>query len=159
MDDTSPSTRIRRENSTWSHSAITTSGLETQRGYVEALSVTVDDHTILREGVHTQQAVHTELREYVGVRSQLEVPHPNGQWDSSREELDQCIVAGGKTSEEIKQMTPLEKNQHATLCDKNRNIKAKDVSNIAKKMGCPDEKTTKHSKLQWIFVAYLHANA
>jgi hypothetical protein len=33
------------------------------------------------------------------------------------------------------------------------------VSNIAKKMGCPDEKTTKHSKLQWIFVAYLHANA
>jgi hypothetical protein len=56
-------------------------------------------------------------------------------------------------------MTPLEKNQHATLCDKNRNIKAKDVSNIAKKMGCPDEKTTKHSKLQWIFVAYLHANA
>jgi len=73
--------------------------------------------------------------------------------------LDQCIVAGGKTSEEIKQMTPLEKNQHATLCDKNRNIKAKDVSNIAKKMGCPDEKTTKHSKLQWIFVAYLHVNA
>jgi hypothetical protein len=79
--------------------------------------------------------------------------------DTLLEELDQCIVAGGKTSEEIKQMTPLEKNQHATLCDKNRNIKAKDVSNIAKKMGCPDEKTTKHSKLQWIFVAYLHANA
>ena len=75
--------------------------------------------------------------------------------DTLLEELDQCIVAGGKTSEEIKQMTPLEKNQHATLCDKNRNIKAKDVSNIAKKMGCPDEKTTKHSKLQWIFVAYL----
>jgi hypothetical protein len=79
--------------------------------------------------------------------------------DTLLDELDQCIVAGGKTSEEIKQMTPLEKNQHATLCDKNRNIKAKDVSNIAKKMGCPEEKTTKHAKLQWIFVAYLRANA
>ena len=79
--------------------------------------------------------------------------------DTLLEELDECIVAGGKTSEEIKQMTPLEKNQHAQLCDKNRNIKAKDVSNIAKKMDCPEMKTTKYAKLQWIFVAYLNANA
>ena len=67
------------------------------------------------------------------------------------------IVAGGKTSEEIKQMTSLEKNQHAQLRDKNRNIKAKDISNIATKMGCPQEKTTKYAKLQWMFVIYVKA--
>ena len=60
-------------------------------------------------------------------------------------------------SEEIKQMTALEKNEHAKLCDKNRGIKAKDLSRIATKMGCPEMKTTKYDRLQWIFVAYLKA--
>ena len=77
--------------------------------------------------------------------------------DTILEELDECIVAGGKTSEEIKQMTALEKNEHAQLCDKNRGIKAKDLSRIATKMGCPEMKTTKYDRLQWIFVAYLKA--
>ena len=31
--------------------------------------------------------------------------------DTILEELDECIVAGGKTSEEIKQMTAREKNE------------------------------------------------
>ena len=43
---------------------------------------------------------------------------------------------------------PVEKKVHAQQCDKNRNIKAKDISNIATiKMGCPEEKTTKLAKL------------
>ena len=77
--------------------------------------------------------------------------------DTILEELDECIVAGGKTSEEIKQMTAMEKNEHAQLCDRNRGIKAKDLARIATKMGCPEMKTTKYDRLQWIFVAYLHA--
>ena len=77
--------------------------------------------------------------------------------DTILEELDECIVAGGKTSEEIKQMTAMEKNEHAQLCDRNRGIKAKDLARIATKMGCPEMKTTKYDRLQWIFVAYLKA--
>ena len=45
---------------------------------------------------------------------------------------------------------------HAQQCDKNRNIKAKDIGNIATKMGCPEEKTTKIAKLMWICTEYLH---
>ena len=35
-------------------------------------------------------------------------------------------------------------------------IKAKDIGNIATKMGCPEEKTTKIAKLMWICTEYLH---
>ena len=52
--------------------------------------------------------------------------------------LNQIIVSGGKTSQEIKEMPYLEKKMHAQQCDKNRNIKAKDIGNIATKMGCPE---------------------
>ena len=45
---------------------------------------------------------------------------------------------------------------HAQQCDKNRNIKAKDIGDIATKMGCPEEKTTKIAKLMWICTEYLH---
>ena len=45
---------------------------------------------------------------------------------------------------------------HAQQCDKNRNIKAKDISNIATKIGCPEEKTTKLAKLMWICTEFLH---
>ena len=76
--------------------------------------------------------------------------------DTLLEELDQIIVSGGKTSQEIKEMPYLEKKVHAQQCDKNRNIKAKDIGNIATKMGCPEEKTTKIAKLMWICTEYLH---
>ena len=76
--------------------------------------------------------------------------------DTLLEELDQIIVSGGKTSQEIKEMPYLEKKMHAQQCDKNRNIKAKDIGNIATKMGCPEEKTTKIAKLMWICTEYLH---
>ena len=72
------------------------------------------------------------------------------------EQLDQIIVSGGKTSQEIKEMPYLDKKMHAQQCDKNRNIKAKDIGDIATKMGCPEEKTTKIAKLMWICTEYLH---
>ena len=76
--------------------------------------------------------------------------------DTLLEELDQIIVSGGKTSQEIKEMPYLDKKMHAQQCDKNRNIKAKDIGDIATKMGCPEEKTTKIAKLMWICTEYLH---
>ena len=73
--------------------------------------------------------------------------------------LCKIIVSGGKTSQEIKEMPYLEKKVHAQQCDKNRNIKAKDIGNIATKMGCPEEKTTKlqaRQAVMWICTEYLH---
>ena len=72
-------------------------------------------------------------------------------------ELDTVIVSAGKTVDQIKAMHALEKKKHADLCNKNRAISATSVSELATKMGCPPEYTTKLSKLGWIFLNKLQA--
>jgi hypothetical protein len=66
--------------------------------------------------------------------------------------LDAVIVSGGKTVNEIKAMHVLEKKKHAEVCNKNRSISAQSVNELATKMGCPSDYTTKLSKLGWIFL-------
>jgi hypothetical protein len=68
------------------------------------------------------------------------------------DELDAVIVSGGKTVNEIKAMHVLEKKKHAEVCNKNRSISAQSVNELATKMGCPSDYTTKLSKLGWIFL-------
>ena len=63
-----------------------------------------------------------------------------------------CYLVGAVARD----LEALEKKMHAQQCDKNRNIKAKDIGDIATKMGCPAEKTTKIAKLMWICTEYLH---
>ena len=72
--------------------------------------------------------------------------------DQLLDELDAVIVSGGKTVEEIKAMHVLEKKKHAEVCNKNRSISAQSVNELATKMGCPSDYTTKLSKLGWIFL-------
>ena len=45
-----------------------------------------------------------------------------------------CYLVGAVARD----LEALEKKMHAQQCDKNRNIKAKDIGNIATKMGCPE---------------------
>jgi len=49
-------------------------------------------------------------------------------------------------------MRVLEKKKHAEVCNKNRSISAQSVNELATKMGCPSDFTTKLSKLGWIFL-------
>ena len=79
------------------------------------------------------------------------------QDDELLDELDTLIVCAGKTMEQIKMMPALEKKKHADLCNKNRSISASSVNEMATKMGCPSECTTKLSKLGWIFLNKLQA--
>jgi hypothetical protein len=72
--------------------------------------------------------------------------------DQLLDELDAVIVSGGKTVNEIKAMHVLEKKKHAEVCNKNRSISAQSVNELATKMGCPSDYTTKLSKLGWIFL-------
>ena len=72
--------------------------------------------------------------------------------DQLLDELDAVIVSGGKTVDEIKAMHVLEKKKHAEVCNKNRSISAQSVNELATKMGCPSDYTTKLSKLGWIFL-------
>ena len=62
------------------------------------------------------------------------------------------LGSGGKTVDEIKAMHVLEKKKHADLCNKNRSISAQSVTELATKMACPSDYTTKLSKLGWIFL-------
>ncbi len=72
--------------------------------------------------------------------------------DQLLDDLDAVIVSGGKTVDEIKAMHVLEKKKHAEVCNKNRSISAQSVNELATKMGCPSDYTTKLSKLGWIFL-------
>ena len=79
------------------------------------------------------------------------------QDDELLEELDTVIVAAGKTVDQIKAMHALEKKKHADVCNKNRSISAQSVNELATKMGCPSEYTTKLSKLGWMFLTKVGA--
>ena len=79
------------------------------------------------------------------------------QDDELLDELDTVIVSAGKTVDQIKAMHALEKKKHADLCNKNRAISATSVSELATKMGCPPEYTTKLSKLGWMFLTKVGA--
>ena len=63
-------------------------------GHIESFGIAVDDHAVLRECIYAQQAVDTELRKHIGVRVQLEISHPHGQWDPSadRHGVPLCIL-------------------------------------------------------------------
>jgi hypothetical protein len=79
------------------------------------------------------------------------------QDDELLEELDTVIVSAGKTVDQIKAMHALEKKKHADVCNKNRSISAQSVNELATKMGCPSEYTTKLSKLGWMFLTKVGA--
>ena len=72
--------------------------------------------------------------------------------DQLLDELDAVIVSGGKTVDQIKEMHVLDKKKHADACNKNRAISAQSVTELATKMGCPSDYTTKLSKLGWMFL-------
>ena len=38
---------------------------------------------VLGQGVYAQEAIYAELVEYVGIRRELETPHPDSQWNPS----------------------------------------------------------------------------
>ena len=79
------------------------------------------------------------------------------QDDELLEELDTVIVSAGKTVDQIKAMHAVEKKKHADVCNKNRSISAQSVNELATKMGCPSEYTTKLSKLGWMFLTKVGA--
>ena len=62
---------------------------------------------------------------------------------AARRDLDTVIVSAGKTVDQIKAMHAVEKKKHADVCNKNRSISAQSVNELATKMGCPSEYTTK----------------
>jgi hypothetical protein len=66
--------------------------------------------------------------------------------------ISMSAVSGGKTVDQIKEMHVLDKKKHADACNKNRAIAAHSVTELATKMGCPSDYTTKLSKLGWIFL-------
>ena len=96
---------------------------------------------------------HTDLPENIEGAHEIEDDSEDegGMYDA---DLGLLIASAGKTVEEIKEMDTEARAKHATDCDKNRNIKAADVTALAKRMKCPDAENTKLKRLGWILGAF-----
>ena len=75
----------------------------------------------------------------------------NGEFDK---DLALLIACAGQSIDAIKKMSTAERSTHAGKCAKDGNVKAADVSALARKMNCPIEDNTKLKRLVWILGAF-----
>ena len=69
-------------------------------------------------------------------------------------DLALLIACAGQSIDAIKKMSTAERSTHAGKCAKDGNVKAADVSALARKMNCPIEDNTKLKRLVWILGAF-----
>ena len=65
-------------------------------------------------------------------------------------DLGLLIACAGTSISDIKKMNDAEREAHAGKCAKDSNVKAMDVTALARKMKCPIDENTKLKRLVWI---------
>ena len=75
--------------------------------------------------------------------------------DVNESTLALLIAAGGQALQQVKDMDEAARKAHASKLNGDRSVQAKDVTELAEKMGCPTTENTKLKRLTWMLVQYL----